>query len=95
MVTPKIYIRSKGVTLTLDTGIDISSATLCQINFKKPTGETGNWNGRVIGTTKITCVMDDEDLDSPGTWKFQAYVEMGDSELYGETVEQQICDLFE
>lgn len=71
------------LTIELDTGYDISSATSAKILYQKPDGTTGEFVGSVSDTTKISYSVADGDLDQSGTWIMQAYVEISSRKGYG------------
>lgn len=73
------------VRIVLDTKINILGYGTMQIRYRKPNGNTGGWvssvypgtTGSMYYTTSLT------DLDIPGTWAVQAYVEGGGTRLHG------------
>lgn len=77
-------------TITLDTGIDISTASSAKIIYRKPDGTTGAWTGSVVETTKVRYVTEDGDIDQGGLWKFQAYAVIDGDEAYGELYEEWV-----
>lgn len=81
------FIKSGIVTLTLDTEIDISLATVKKILYKKPSGTIGEWTATAAGTA-LTYPLTNIDIDIPGVWQFQTYVEIGGKKGYGAIVEQ-------
>ena len=72
------------LTLILDTGIDITSATTTNIKYKDPTGATGTFTGTLSGTTKILYQLTNSSIITPGTWEFQTYVVIGGLDAFGE-----------
>lgn len=81
------FITSGIITLRLDTQIDISAATVKKILYKKPSGVTGGWDATADGTALIYDI-NNTDIDIPGVWQFQTYVEIGGNKGFGEVVEQ-------
>ena len=77
MAADPAYLNDIGTLIDLDTGEDISSATVQRIKYRKPSGATGYWVG-VIGTdtTSVEYTTIDGDLDEIGTWTTQVYIEM-------------------
>ena len=79
-------------------GEDLTSATVKRIYYSKPSGSTGFFTATV--TDEANGVMEynvasEDDLDEPGTWKFQAFATFSDSRsAYGETFERRIYALF-
>lgn len=83
--------KNQGYTsITVDTGVNLTSATTTRINYTKPNGQTGHFTATVTDTTKLTYQFANNDLDSIGVWKFQAYVVIGGLNAYGEIVTQKI-----
>lgn len=66
-------IKGTRQTISLDTGIDLSSATDVEIHYKKPNGDTGEWSATVSGE-KVTYKLDAGDIDRVGVWTFQPVV---------------------
>lgn len=81
------FITSGIITLRLDTEIDISTATVKKILYKKPSGVTGGWDAIADGNT-LTYDLTNTDIDITGVWQFQTYVEIGGEKGFGEIVEQ-------
>lgn len=70
--------------LTLDTNIDLSSATLHDIIYEKPDETTGSWTGTVVDTNKIRYQVQSGDLDQIGHWRFQSKATVGGRTGYGD-----------
>lgn len=81
------YIKSGVITLTLDTGIDIAAATVKKILYKSPSGAVGSWDATSVGTS-LTYTVSNTDIDIPGVWQFQTYVEIAGKKGYGEVVNE-------
>lgn len=79
-----------GTEILLDTGVDITAATLVQIKYQKPDLTTGVWTGVVDNTTKVKYVTLAGDLDQAGEWLFQSYVETPTWEGHGESVQHKV-----
>ena len=77
-------------TITLETGVNISSATTKKILYKNPEGATGFFTASLSGTTALTYQLTDTDLTVSGEWQFQAYVEIGGLNAFGNIVYQTI-----
>ena len=71
-----VFIGDTGTEIVLDCGIDVSTATVRNIIVRKHNGTKVTWGAVADGTTAIKYVTSAGDLDVPGTWKLQAYVEM-------------------
>jgi len=91
----KHYIGEIGTDIILDTGVDISSATVLQVKYQKPDGVTGEWTGTVQDTTKIRYTLSEDDIDVAGRWTFQSYVEVSGGKWHGETAEITFAALFD
>lgn len=57
--------------LRLQTGIDLSAASVPVISYEKPNGVTGQWSATIDGND-LVYVTSNSDLDRQGPWKFQA-----------------------
>ena len=64
-----------GLQLKLNTGVDITSATVANVHYRKPSGATGSFTGAVTGTYYVSYTLQDGDIDEQGEWEFQSYVE--------------------
>ena len=75
----EVTVMEKDATTGLLVVVDISTATLMQIKFKKPDGTTDTQtavftNAGADGKIEYVSVL--TDLDQVGNWKLQGYVEM-------------------
>lgn len=84
---PQQFINTGLLTISLDTGRDLSSAVVTKIKYIKPNGIGGEWAASVSGTS-LTYDVSNTDIDVPGTWQFQAYVEIDGEIGRGEIVTQ-------
>ena len=82
----KIYVNTHGIRLSIDTKMDLTDATKVAIKVKKPDGTEIEWPGFKNGQY-IEYLIGENDLDIPGYYKIQAYVEKdnGNIVLLGET----------
>ena len=79
------------LTLKLDTNLNIATASVTRILYRKPDGTTGFWEADSIENNKILVYdMTDADLDQPGVWTFQAFVTLDGRNGYGEYVQKEI-----
>lgn len=78
MTKEKIYAGTVGLTLNLDTGIDLTDATKVAIRVLTPDGRRKEWLGSVsaLANTVIVYTTQVGDIAKPGTYKIQAYIEM-------------------
>lgn len=62
--------------LTLDSGVDLTDATLTEIIYEKPDGTKGAFDQAqtsIVTLTKIKFEATNSDLDQIGIWNFQAH----------------------
>lgn len=78
------------LALKLDTGQDVSSASVRRILYKKPDGSSGYWTASLEGTTVLVYNMLNTDLDQYGVWTFQSFVTIAGKDGYGEYVQKEI-----
>jgi hypothetical protein len=81
-----LYNNQSLITITLDTGIDLTAASNKRILYKKPNGIKGYWPATSTGNT-LTYNVQNGDIDQVGIWTVQAYVEIGGLKSYGGKVE--------
>lgn len=84
-----IYNTQSYFSVRLATGLDLSTATVTRILYKKPNGTTGYWTATTDAETLVYAV-EDGDIDQSGVWEFQGYVEVGGRKGFGETVQTLI-----
>lgn len=88
-----IFKNQSLVTITLDAGINISTATGLKILYRKPDYSLGSWSGTLVGTNEIKYdVVDEMILDQFGTWELQIKCTLGGKILYGNKVKLIITD---
>lgn len=92
-MTNKIYLGDTGTEIILDTGEDLTSATVMKILYKNKT-TSGEWIATVVETTKLRYVTQTDDLDVSGVWKVQAYVEMPSWSGKGNTASFNVLTSF-
>lgn len=81
-----VFVGDVGTVITLDCGINISTATLVKIRAKKPDLSVVEWAATVEGTNSITHTITVGELNVPGVWLLQSYVEMPEWRGRGEWV---------
>jgi len=90
----KSYIGDEGVALRLNTGIDISGASVKKIKYKKPDGTIGDWDAAIVDSQKLRVITDADTWDQDGNWIYHAYVEVGTKKGYGDAVAHMVYALF-
>ena len=85
-----VFVNQGLLTLTLETGIDLTTASLLQIKYKSPAGTRGTFAGTLVGTTKIKYDFVNDEITPAGMWSFQSYVEIGGLKAYGNIVSSDI-----
>lgn len=78
------------LALKLDTGQDVSSASVKRILYRKPDGSSGYWTATQEGTSVLVYNLLNTDLDQIGVWTFQAFVTIAGKNGYGEYVQKEI-----
>ena len=78
-----VFIEDIGVTITLQTGIDISFATSYEIHVKKPNGKQVIWTAVQSSTENISYNIVTGDLNISGDYILQAYVSDATTKLHG------------
>lgn len=88
-----------GVTIHLELGLDIAALKPTKVSFKvqKPTQVPTicEWPAEVVMNTRLEHKACVGDLDVPGMYSIQAYVEYPDGVLRGETVMMEVLDDFQ
>lgn len=64
-----------GRKITLSVGVNIDSATVMQIKYRKPNGKRGFWTAYKDASSKIAYLTKAGDLNVKGRWRLQAYIE--------------------
>jgi hypothetical protein len=76
--------------ITLDTGIDITTASVRKILFQRPDGTKSFWNATLSGTTKVSYSLILADaIPTAGKWKFQAFVTLNGLDGFGDIVDYE------
>jgi len=79
------------LTIKLDTGTNVSAASVRRILYKKPDGTTGYWTASSVeNNTILVYNFIDTDLDQTGVSTFQAFVTISGRNGYGEYVQKEI-----
>ena len=93
----KIYVGDLGTEVSLDTGVDLASATATKIRVTKPDRTFFYWDAEVVDDTKLSYItsMEASEWDMSGTWRFQAYVILPYWGGHGETLAIPIFKLGE
>jgi hypothetical protein len=80
-----VYVGQDLLTITMETGYDLSTATVKEVHYTKPDGTYGTWNTNITysGTAMIYDVQD-ADIDQEGKWYFQPYIEVSGQAAWGK-----------
>lgn len=87
------YVGDIGTQIVVDTGEDLSSATVTQIKIKPPSGSTMTKTASVYETTKLLYTITTGDLATAGNYIVQAYVEMGGGKWHGDPAQFHVAAL--
>ena len=77
----KIYKNQNALRIELTTGVDLTSAQITRIKYKKPSGAEGYWNAVVSDAANGVMYYDvvlTTEIDEAGEWVFWAYVTFSD-----------------
>ena len=65
-----------GTAIDCNMRVDLTTATVREIHYRKPSGATGLWSGAtLVGTRVLRHVTVAGDIDEFGSWDFQPYAE--------------------
>lgn len=93
-----IFKNQSNLTITLETGIDLTSAGQVRVLAKDAFGNKKEFVGAVLATTKITYTLKSGDLDTIGVWTIQASASFGRNNYlksYGSLVKITVLDNIE
>lgn len=92
----KHYQNEIGTAIILQTGVDISTATVHKIFLKKPDGTSEEKTATIENTTDLQYITITGDLAECGEYMAQGYVELPSGwKGYTETAEFTILSPFE
>lgn len=80
----KVYVGDIGTIIEVNMQEDISSATVTQLNIKKPGGIEVTWDGEIYNNNFIRYTITDGDLDVSGLYQVAPYIEIGNWKGLGE-----------
>jgi hypothetical protein len=78
----EIFINQSALRFEAQVNVDITGATVTQINYKKPSGSTGSFPATIEDSEAGIMyydVIDTDELDESGTWILQAFVAFADA----------------
>jgi hypothetical protein len=79
--------------IILDTGEDITGAATRQIKYVKPaSGDKVTRTATAYNTTYARYKMVDGELDEPGLWVFQTFIDNGTWKGHGEIFTKRVLD---
>jgi hypothetical protein len=79
-----VFVGQDLLTITLQTGYDLSQASSMEVHYLKPDGTYGAWTSNISysGTDMIYDVQSG-DIDQSGTWYFQPYIVVSGQVTWG------------
>ena len=97
IVADKIYVGQTALTLQLDTGIDLSTASSALMKFIRPDKTVGQWVAVIDAPATDGIISYDiasaTDLDQSGIWKRWAYITFtGGAVAPGDCVPFEVFD---
>ena len=78
-----MFIGDEGTEITVDTGLDLTAATVLEIHVRKPNGERVVWPAVQVGDTLMRYITTADALDVPGRWELAAYMETPAGKWHG------------
>jgi len=64
-----------GTAIDCNMRIDLTTSTVRQIKYRKPSGTTGVWTAALQGAQSLRYLTLLGDVDEAGPWQFQPYAE--------------------
>lgn len=78
-----------GVSIIFDCGQSLATATVLQMKYKKPSGQTGLFYGSAYLTNYAKYpTASADDLDEAGVWAMQVYAEFANGDKKHTTIDQ-------
>ena len=90
----KHFVGEIGLTVIVDIGEDISTATAYALKIRKPSGAEVSWSASIYNTNYLKYITVADDLDESGTYYLQSYIEIDQWKGRGETADFDIDDIF-
>lgn len=91
-----IFKNQNALRFEAQVNVDLTGATVTQINYKKPSGTTGSFTTTIEDASNGIMyydVIDTDELDEAGTWIMQAFVAFEDGRsAYGLSVKVVVYD---
>lgn len=91
-----IYAGDIGTIITVDCGVDVSSAASLALVVLTPLGVTLTWPAALVdgSTSEIQYTTQSGDLAEPGTYRVQAQITMGSWSGRGATAKLTVRQKF-
>lgn len=89
-----VFVGDVGTEIILNCGVSIVSATSLSIKARKPSGVEVSLQATLLAPNSLKYVTVAGDLDEPGAWLLQAYVDMPSWRGRGGTVVMQVMPAF-
>lgn len=80
----KIYVGQTALIIRVNTGINLATASILQIKYKKEDGSTGTWTATVYNSSRGVIqyqIASANDLDQSGDWDAWSYVTFADGNV--------------
>jgi hypothetical protein len=84
----------QNLQLTLDSSVDVTSATTLQIRMKNPAGTVTNITASDVDTTKARVSLSTTHLATAGTYLFQNYAVISSAIYIGRVFQLEVKDVF-
>ena len=80
-----VYVGDVGTVITVDCGVDVSSASSLALAVRTPLGNETTWPATLASATTISYTTLAGDLSEAGTYLLQAKIDMGSWSGLGAT----------
>lgn len=88
----QVFTGDIGTEIVLDCGTALATATIRQIRARGPKGSRKTFTAALESPNSIVYSLLSGDLDQPGVWKLQAYIEMPGWKGFGAVAEITVAE---
>jgi hypothetical protein len=79
-----VFVGQDLLNIRLETGYDLSQASLMKVIYKKPSGIIGEWSSNITyDDTVMIYDVQDGNIDENGSWLLQPYIEVAGQKTWG------------